>query len=386
MKSRVADNKINKMDDLLLEVDVLEIFLFILGLAFIAVATVKNSDKEFIIEPRELTDGGPPPDGIPSINKPIFLGIEKVEEWLSGRDPVVVLRGEKQVKAYPLQILIWHEIVNDYLEGRAVSITYSAISNSTTAFNREVRGRVLEFGTTGKLYKGTSVVYDRQTQSYWLHYSGLCVKGKMAGAQLEMLPVLVTSFREFKLSHPQGKVLSRYTGHRRKYGRNPYVGYGRTDERPLLFLGDLDTRVLPKEKVIGVSYNDKAAAYPYSLFSGEGRRVIHDKIGDLSIVLFFSRGTNSPLDAASIPFSRDIGSGTVFSPYMDGKMLDFYPEEEGFVDRETGSTWSMLGKCLQGKYKGSELKIIQHHDTFWFAWSAFFPETFVYAEELVPIS
>lgn len=361
----------------------MEILIFIVGLVFIAAATVKNPEAKFHIEPWELTDGGPPPDGIPSIDKPIFLRIEKVEEWLSNRDPVIVLRGTQQVKAYPLQILIWHEIVNDYLDGNAVSVTYSAISNSTAAMYRQARDRTLEFGTTGKLYKGTSVFYDRQTRSYWLHYSGDCIKGRLAGYQLELLPVILTSFREFKRSYPQGRVLSRYTGYRRKYGRNPYVGYGRPDERPLLFLGELDNRILPKEKVIGISYHHNTMAYPYSLFFGYNRQVIHDEPGGMEIVVFFARGTNSPLDTASISFARDIGSAGVFSPYVDGVRLNFYAAKDGFLDRETGSTWSLLGKCLQGNYKGRELKVIKHHDTFWFAWSTFFPETQVYTAELV---
>lgn len=374
----------NRIWTIFLGVAVLEILFFIVGLVFIAAATVKHSGTEYLVKAWELTDGGPPPDGIPSIDKPVFLGNEKIEEWLSGRDPVVVLKGKNQVKAYPLQILIWHEIVNDYLDGNAVSVTYSALSNSVVAMDRQARGRTLVFGTTGKLYKGTSVLYDRQTRSYWLHYSGVCVNGRMAGTQLELLPVSVTSFREFKSSFPQGRVLSRYTGHRRRYGRNPYVGYGRPDERPLLFLGEeLDNRVLPKEKVIGVKSNHRVMAYPYSLFYGQNREVIHDELEGLEIVVFFARGTNSPLDAASISFSRDIGSGGVYSPYVGGERLHFYAGEEGFLDKQTGSTWSMLGKCLQGRYKGRELKVIKHHDTFWFAWSTFFPETQVYTAELV---
>lgn len=362
----------------------MDILLVIVGIAFIAVAIVKPiPSTDSLVDIWELTDGGPPPDGIPSIDKPIFLKIDKVEEWLSNRDPVIVLRGKTEVKAYPLQILIWHEIVNDFLEGKAVAITYSVMSNSVVATDRHVQGSNLELGTTGKLFKGTSVYYDRKTGSYWLHYSGLCIKGPMAVAKMELLPVLVTSFQEFKNSYPQGIVLSRYTGHRRNYGRNPYVKYGRPDDRPLLFLGELDNRVPPKEKVVGVSHSLGKMAYPYSLFLGDNRHVIHDELYGLEIVVFYSQGTNSPLDAASISFSRDIGSVAVFSPYLEGKPLKFYAGVDGFKDKETESTWSMLGKCLKGRFEGRELEIVEHHDTFWFAWSTFFPETQIYSEELV---
>ncbi|UNC91609.1 DUF3179 domain-containing protein [Candidatus Contubernalis alkaliaceticus] len=364
----------------------MDILLLIVGFAFIAAAVVKPiAADDSLIDIRELTDGGPPPDGIPSIDNPIFLKNDKVEEWLSNRDPVIVLRGKREVKAYPLQILIWHEIVNDFLDGRAVAVTYSVMSNSVVAMDRHILGNDLEFGTTGKLFKGTSVYYDRQTGSYWLHYSGLCIRGEMAAAKMELLPVLVTSFREYRKSYPKGEVLSRYTGHRRKYGRNPYVRYGRPDERPLLFLGELDNRILPKEKIVGVSHDLGKIAYPYSLFGGDYRRVIHDELWGLEVVVFYSRGTNSPLDAASISFSRDIGSAAVFCPYLEGKRLHFYAGEEGFKDRETESNWSMLGKCLTGRLEGKELEIIKHHDTFWFAWSTLFPETKIYSEELVQI-
>ncbi len=359
---------------------ILEIMFLIIGLAFVAVAVAKpeNKNKNFgpLIKEDEFYEGGPPPDGIPSIDSPVFMEIEEACEWLAEREPVVVLNYQGEVRAYPLQVLIWHEIVNDQINDNPVALTFSATSNSGVAMNRWVDQRILEFGTTGKLYKGSTVMYDRQTRSMWLHYNGLCVRGKLTGAKLNLIPVSTVSFQDYRLTYPGGKVLSRQTGYKRKYGRNPYILYGRSDERPFIYEGNLDSRLLPKERVVGIYYGDGAIAYPYSLFRHQGEKaVIHDYIKDSSIVIFYSRGTNSVVDAASIRYSRDVGATGVYLPFVKGKKLRFYPVQEGFKDKETGSLWSLLGKCLKGPLRGIILTPVEHLDSFWFAWAAHYPET-----------
>ncbi len=77
-----------------------------------------------------------------------------------------------ETRAYPLQILIWHEIVNDELGGLPVAVTFCPLCNTAIAFDRRVEGRTLDFGTTGKLRHSDLVMYDRQTESWWQQFGG----------------------------------------------------------------------------------------------------------------------------------------------------------------------------------------------------------------------
>ncbi len=324
-------------------------------------------------------DTGLSPDGIPSIDKPVFQSIKEAEDWLSEKEPVVVLNYRDESRAYPVQILIWHEIVNDIIDELPVALTYSGTTNSAVSMVRRIEKRILDFGTSGRLYNGATVMYDRQTRSLWLHFTGFCVNGKLTGARLKLIPVSIVSFKDFKSSYPEGKVLSKETGFKRKYGRTPYVAYGRPDERPFVYDGDIDERLLPKERVVGIYMNDIPTAFPYSLFKVQKpRAVIQTIIKDTSVVIFFSKGTNSALDTASITFSRDVGATGVFSPQIDDRGFNFTAGEEGFIDSETGSTWTLLGKCVKGELEGKKLKPIEHLDSFWFAWAAHYPETEIF--------
>lgn len=364
----------------------MEVAQLIAGLAFIAAALTRlelNILKraDILFEEDKLVEAGPPPDGIPSIDRPVFVNIQEAREWLSDRDPVIVLKLKDEARAYPLQLMIWHEIVNDYFEDEPVVITFSAISNSTVAFRRQVRDRSVEFGISGKLYYGATVMYDRQTGSHWLHYTGECIKGRYAGNKLKAIPLLLISFRDFIESFPGGKVLSRNTGFGRNYGRSPYIGYGRADQPPLFYKGEIDDRLLPKERVLGIRKKGEALVYPYSVLRQQGKRgVIQENCLEGPVVVFYSRGTNSVVDTASIRFSRDAGSAAAFSPLVRGEELIFDPREEGFKDKNTGSLWSMAGRCLEGFYENEELKSLEHMNSFWFAWALHYPHTKIYKE------
>lgn len=363
----------------------MEIFLLIIGLAFVAAAVIKPKEKSEKVTPvlgkEKLLDTGLPPDGIPSIDKPVFQGITGLEGWLGEKEPVIVLNYNEESKAYPVQILIWHEIVNDFIGGLPVALTYSGTTNSAVAMVRQVGNRVLDFGTSGRLYNGATVMYDRQTRSLWLHFTGFCVNGRLTGKRLKLLPVAMVSFKEFKLSYPKGKVLSRETGFKRNYGRTPYVAYGRSDERPFVYDGEIDDRLLPKERILGIYVGDLPTAFPYSLFKlQEPRAVVQTVVKDTPVVIFYSKGTNSALDTASIAFSKDVGATAVFSPQIDDRVLNFTGAEEGFKDKETESTWTLLGRCIKGELEGKWLKPMEHLDSFWFAWAAYYPETDIFTK------
>ena len=134
----------------------------------------KTDFKKTAVDFKEIISGGPPKDGIPSIDNPRFMPASKVNSQdLAPTEPVIGLTINGKSRAYPLRILTWHEIVNDELAGTPVTVTYCPLCNSTIVFDRRIDGKVLDFGTTGKLRNSDMVMYDRQTESWWQQLYGV---------------------------------------------------------------------------------------------------------------------------------------------------------------------------------------------------------------------
>lgn len=324
----------------------------------------------------DIMSGGPPRDGIPPIDKPSFVSPATADSWLKDREPVVAVGRNGIAKAYPLQILIWHEIVNDTIGDEPVTVTFCPLCNSAIAFKRQLDNKVLDFGTTGRLRRSDLVMWDRQTESWWQQFTGEAIIGSLAGKRLESVPASIVSYAAFKETFPKGTVLSKETGFQRAYGRNPYRGYDDISSSPFLFRGPKDPRLPPMERVVAVTLNDTDKAYPYNLLAKQ--RVVYDTVGGQNIVVLYSPGTASALDASSIASSRDIGATGVFRPRLDERSLTLVAQAEHFVDQETHSTWNVLGKAVAGPLTGHQLSPVIHGDHFAFAWLSFEPKTQIY--------
>lgn len=322
----------------------------------------------------EFVGGGPPKDGIPSIDEPKFVSVAEADRFLAPREPVAVLEVAGTARAYPLQILIWHEIVNDEIAGQPVAVTYCPLCNSTVAFSREVEGEVLEFGTTGMLRNSDLVMYDRQTESWWQQITADAVVGELTGTKLDVLPSQVLSWAEFRRIHPDGEVLSRDTGFGRDYGSNPYAGYDRDPRsQPFLLQGEPDRSLPPKERVAAIEIGERSAVvYPFSRLEDEAP--INDEIAGRPIVVFFDPDVASALDSPVLSEGRDVGAAAVFERAGGGRTLTFErgPDPGAFRDAETGSTWDMGGRAIAGRLEGARLEQVPHDDQFWFALAAFF--------------
>ena len=329
----------------------------------------------------DIISGGPGKDGIPPIDDPRFVTVSEADQWLGALEPVIALEVNGQAKAYPLQILTWHEIVNDEIAGVPVTVTFCPLCNSAVVFDRRLNGVVHDFGVSGNLRLSDLIMWDRQTETWWQQLTGEAIVGELAGRRLTFIPAPIVSWQTFKEAYPDSPVLSRETGHRRSYGTNPYSGYDRVDNPPFLFIGEEDGRLLPKERVVAIEVNGIDASFPF--FTLEKERVVNYTVGGEDVVVFFEFGTQSALDQRSIDDSRDIGSTGVFVPEADGRKLTFRlegtPEDGSIVDNETGSTWSILGSAISGPLAGTQLERIVHQDHFWFAWAAFKPNTLIYA-------
>ena len=173
----------------------------------------------------EILSGGPPRDGIPGIDDPHFLPVSDVGSGeLADREPVISVVIGNRARAYPLRVLMWHEIVNDIFNDRPLAVTYCPLCDSAVVFDRVVGGQVLDFGTTGRLRHSDLVMYDRQTESWWQQFSGEGIIGAYTGTMLKILPSRTEAYLRFKNRFPDGEVLVP-DARLRNYGVNPYRRY-----------------------------------------------------------------------------------------------------------------------------------------------------------------
>jgi hypothetical protein len=257
----------------------------------------------------EFQSGGPGKDGIPALDHPRFAPASSVD-WLALREPVIELAVGRDVRAYPLQILIWHEIVNDRVGGVPVAVTFCPLCNTAIAFDRRVGERTLSFGTTGNLRNSDLVMYDRQTESWWQQFGGQALVGRLAGTRLRQLPVRIVAWREFARRYPHGLVLTRNTGFSRPYGQNPYSGYDDASRPPFFPAAHgNDRRLHPKERVVFLERGRDAAVVPFSVL--QRKRLVRVTVGGHRLVVRWRGGVASALDSGLIPRGRDVGAASV---------------------------------------------------------------------------
>jgi hypothetical protein len=322
----------------------------------------------------EFLSGGPPPDGIPAIDDPVFESVEQADVWLEDDWPVMFFVHADDARAYPLAILIWHEIVNDVVGGKEVAVTFCPLCNSTIAFERTLAdGTLLDFGTSGNLRNSDLVMYDRQTKSWWQQFTGEAIVGELTGTNLVMLPSQLIAWSDFKANHPEGEVLSRDTGYSRSYGHNPYGGYDSVlNDSPFLFDGTVDGRLPAVERVVAVQIGDQFVAYPFSSLSE--LLVVNDDVAGENVVVFWKSGTRTTFGNSG----ADTGSTAVFRREVDGQILTFEPEGENFEDVETGTRWNLFGQGIEGPHAGTQLEQVVSAEHFWFSWAVFRPETIIW--------
>jgi hypothetical protein len=364
----------------------------------------------------EIFSGGPPPQGIPALGfdglagvvgsspLPEFISQKEAAAWLQPNEPVIVVSLGGETKAYPLQILVWHEIANDEIGGVPVAVTFCPLCNSALAFDRRVpsagttaddrgddaEGRsnvddpaapgangevTVTFGVSGLLYLSNLLMFDDTTQTLWSQLVGEGIVGALAGHELTRYPAQILSFSELRAAHPEAPVMSRNTGFDRPYGSNPYIGYDDANSPPFLFQGEVDGRLPPKARVVTIDA-DPPVAYPFDRLEVE--RAVNDEVDGSKIVVFWVAGTASALNAPRIAAGDDVGSVGVFERNLGARTLTFERDGEGFVDEETGTVWNILGQAVDGELAGRQLRPVIHDNTLWFAWAAFRPNTRIY--------
>ena len=282
----------------------------------------------------EIKNGGPPKDGIPPIDEPVFS--RAVEVDLPDIEPVIGVIIEGTPRAYPIRILIWHEIVNDQIGDVPFTVTFCPLCNTGIVFDRRLAGEVLDFGTTGKLRNSDLVMWDRQTESWWQQFTGEAIVGDMTGQTLTSIPSRLESFGNFKARAAKidaggGWVLVPNSDTMRAYGVTPYAGYDSL-EKPFLYDGPLPTQVAPLARVVRVGDQ----AWSLDLVKDKGEIMI-----DNTTRIRWEEGQASALDRSSIAQGLDVGNVVVEEKAADGAWADtvytvdfafafraFYPDVE----------------------------------------------------------
>ncbi len=346
---------------------------------FSAVRNHRNPEFDPLVDLDLVISGASGPDVIRPVDQPLYLCTGDVE-FFTDEEPVIAIEINGDARAYPLGILINHEIVNDVIGGVPVTVTYCPLCNSAIAYERQLGDRLLDFGTSGMLYQSALVMYDRQTGTLWTHFDGQAIVGHLEGESLEIIPLATVSWSDWQEAHPESLVLSPFTGLGINYGYNPYVGYdnAETGPTPGFFVGEIDSRLLPKERVVGIARGGESAALLNSDVARDGVTTV--ELAGTELTVWLQPGTASALAGNLTNEGPDVGAVGVFLPTApDGTSLTFERTADGFVDAETGSTWNIFGIAVEGPLEGERLERVAHLDTFWFSWIAYNPDTTLFS-------
>ena len=258
----------------------------------------------------EIQGGGPDKDEIPPIDDPKYIEISEANEWLSDTEPGIAFSRGNTHRFYPYQIMVWHEIVNDIVEGERVLISYCPLCLTGVVFDPVVQGEKVEFGTSGLLWQSNLVMYDRKTNSLWSQVLGESIFGEMTGTVLKTLPSDQALYGKWKEQYPEGEVLSRETGAVRFYGSNPYGSYYDVQSFSLRMVTNVDSRIANDSFIFGVVVNGEAKAYEIESVKAKGEVIDtfegtqfilrHDK--ELDVVKIFKK-LNDGTEERVNPFS-----------------------------------------------------------------------------------
>ena len=357
----------------------LSVSIFLLSIIFFSIYKEKSIFKislsqeiKHTVPLDKIVSGGPPQDGIPSIDNPKFQSVQEADKILEDSEFVLGLNINGDIRVYPLQVLVWHEIVNDVVGGKPIAVTYCPLCFTNQVFNRTlIDGNIVEFGTSGKLYNSNLVMYDRKSNSLWSQALGKGIVGDYSDVKLEKIPFDITYWKEWKKLYPESKVLSRDTGSVRPYGADPYGNYY-TNDLILFPLANDDKRLGLKEIVIGLEDENQYKAY--KLKDIETNKVINDVIGEDKKIALVSLQ----------PFMvRVFDRGIDDNVNDEGKKIIvdlFYNETNNtLIDRVTDSELNFDGKFINGQLQDKQLKRLAMDQGFWFEWAAFHPETEVFS-------
>ncbi|MCJ8343963.1 DUF3179 domain-containing protein [bacterium] len=266
----------------------------------------KTNFEKTSISFHEIMSGGPGKDGIPSIDSPKFISVQTSILNKFKQEPLIVIDYKNEVKAYPLRLLIWHEITNDLIDGESIAITFCPLCNAAIVFDTHFNGKNHRFGVSGLLRNSDMIFYDDETQTLWQQFTGLALIGDHMGRKLNQIASLMMSFDSFSKKYPKGLVLSSKTGFNRQYGKNPYAEYD--EGEPYFPTFPINSRKRKLGRLLGFFINDQAYHFTLKDF-----RKYKDQMVDGYQLKVVSNGKhNAALNKSSIGSSKLVPSVSVY--------------------------------------------------------------------------
>jgi hypothetical protein len=322
-----------------------------------------SSSSDWLIPTREVKDGGPGKDGIPSIDNPKFiLSTDVGANYLTDENLVIGIVSGDEVKAYPHLILDWHEIANDEINGEFIALNYCPLTGTAFSWDRELKGQVTTFGVSGLLYNANLIPYDRLTDSNWSQLKLQCVNGELKSDVPRTIKVVETTWGMWKKLYPQTKVLSTNTGFSRSYGIYPYGDYNTNNDNFIFNVSPLNNALPNKERVFAIINNNKSKVYRFSDF-GNGKAIKDSFNGKAYLI---------------------VGNAEVISSYeLTGEFVtldyqyDFNNSDHFFKDNQ-GNKYTIFGEVIEGVNIGEKLKENISVTSYWFAIAAFYPDPEIY--------
>jgi len=315
--------------------------------------------------PQELLWASLPPDAIPALTLPEMVTADDPgADFLFDSDRVLGIVVNGEARAYPHNILWWHEIINDRIGETWVSVTFCPLTGSGLAFDPTLNGNRLDLGVSGLLFANNLVMFDRRSGAVFgpqLFSEGKCATFR--SARLKVVPVQEMSWSRWRELHPDTKVVSGQTGFSRNYRQYPYGSYRELNNGDLLFPMTVDRTRPIKERVLAIRTSETAGrGYPFGELSKMGDRVaLNETVDGAPVTVFYE--------------SAEGESAMAYDPTVDGQLLTFEADGEFYRDAETGSLWTLSGKAVSGSLAGRTLRpIADSWVVFWFAWKHFLPD------------
>jgi hypothetical protein len=323
-----------------------------------------NTNSTWLVPTNEIVDGGPGVDGIPALEDPQFESAATITS-VEDDDLLIAVRSDGQVKAYPHDIMNWHEIVNDGPADAPFTMSYCPLTASAVAWQGNSADADKSFGVSGLLYNSNLLLYDRATDSKWSQLLQRSINGPRIGQRPETYQLIEAPFSTLKMMYPDALVMTRDTGHVRNYNQYPYGDYLQSS-RLLFPVAPQDNRLHLKERLIGIHDDSNSKVYQLSEF-GDTTLAINDQFANQSIVVV----GNSALGFAVI-FDRELADGTI---------LSFDPIQNDLpnilLDTE-GNVWDVFGTAVSGIRTGEQLQPTRSYVSMWLGWISHFDEVLVH--------
>jgi len=324
-----------------------------------------------------------PRNSITPIYHTNFWNKRQAEGAFFEEEPMIVIVVKSIEKAYPLSVLTYHQVINDKVANIPVAITYCPLSASINVYDRRVefdgQTKLVEFGVSGMLRLGNTVLWDHDTQSWWQQSNGMAITGDLTGAELKAVPFMKLSYKQFNKSFPYGLVMDYKVDKAVNYGTTPYYEHDDPEKAiPNLYLAPPPLRMPPREQVVVASSMGDQIIYPLDIVKSFG--VLNDTPNNNYVAIFFAEGVVSALDQEYFKDSRDVGTCIVFSAFHNNRRLTFKKKNDNFMDEQTNSVWDITGKCVSGPLKNEQLQILPYRSMFAYAALSMWPDARIFGE------